>query len=149
MKRVKTIETLLIEDNPAESRIITEILSEEAQWININIVKDGEEAMGYLHKKGKYKNRKTPSLIILDLNLPKKKGMEVLEEIKNDDILKCIPVVVLTISSDENDISESYLHHASAYITKPVDLDKFRKNIYTFKNYWFNNAVLPERTYKP
>jgi len=143
MDIITNIEILLIEDNPAEMRLIAEIFSEDDSKVNINGVGDGIAAMDYLYRKGKYKYSKTPSLIILDLNLPKKNGHEVLEEIKTDDKLKCIPVVVLTSSNSDNDILESYKHHANAYMTKPVDFNKFKEYIHAFKNYWFNSAVLP------
>ncbi len=140
------VNVLLVEDNPAEIRIITEIFKENAINFDITSVKDGMEAMDYLNKIGKYKNCKTPSLILLDLNLPKKNGLEVLEEIKNDNMLKCIPVIVLTNSSDDNDITDAYIHYASAYIVKPVDLDTFSEYIDIIKHYWFNYAVLPKKS---
>ena len=101
--------------------------------------------MDYLHKKGKYKGCVTPSLILLDLNLPEKSGLEVLKEIKTDSILKCIPVIVLTNSNDNKDALKSYKHHANAYITKPIDHDKFKEYISTFKEFWLNNVQLPQR----
>jgi chemotaxis family two-component system response regulator Rcp1 len=139
-----TIEILLIEDNPAETRLIVEIFSEETPKINISKVKDGFEAINYLNKKGEYKDSKKPNLIILDLNIPKKKGHEVLKEIKIDKKLKCIPVVVLTSSSDDEDIMESYKHYASAYMVKPVDYDTFKETMCAFRDYWLNSAVLPQ-----
>lgn len=139
------VEILLIEDNPAETRLIMEVFNENKHPVNIIGTKDGLEAIDYLYKKGKYENCKTPSLIILDLNLPKKNGLEVLEEIKTDNKLKRIPVIVLTGSTDDNDIFESYEHYANACMNKSADFDKFRKDIRAFKNYWFNNVVLPKK----
>lgn len=141
-----SVEILLVEDNPAETRLITEIFDEDTNIANIIEVGDGIEAMDYLHKRGEYKNCKTPSLIILDLNIPKKNGIEVLEEIKTDSKLKSIPVIALTGSNDDNDVFKSYGHHVNAYITKSIDFNKFRKDMCAFKNFWFNNAVLPTHT---
>ena len=137
------IEILLIEDNPAEIRLITEAFNEGTVKTSITVVTDGAEATDYLYKIKTHMDIKVPALIILDLNLPKKNGMEVLKEIKADDKLKRIPVIVLTGSNDDNDIFESYGHHVNAYITKSIDFNKFRKDICAFKNFWFNNAVLP------
>ena len=102
--------------------------------------------MDYLRKKGKYKNSVTPSLIVLDLNLPKKNGIEVLKEIKEDEILKRVPVIVLTISDNDIDIFESYKQYANAYITKPADFSEFREYMYTFGDFWFKNVKLPKKT---
>ncbi len=143
MEVTDIIEILLIEDNSAEIRLITEAFDEDARKTNIRVVKDGVEAIDYLYKRNRYIDCKTPSLIILDLNLPKKNGMEVLKEIKAEDELKRIPVIVLTGSNDDNDVFESYGHHVNAYITKSIDFNKFRKDICAFKNFWLNNAVLP------
>ena len=139
------IEILLVEDNPAETRLIMEVFDENEHPVNITGVKDGIEAMDYLYKEGEYKNCKTPLLIILDLSLPKKSGIEVLEEIKTDNKLKHIPVVVLTGSKDDDDIFESYKHYANACMSKSANFDKFRKDIRAFRNYWFNNVILPKK----
>ncbi|MGB9980219.1 response regulator [Methanobacterium sp.] len=143
MNLVAPIEVLLIEDNFAETELVTQIFDE---GITVNVIKvnDGIEAMDFLHKKGKYKNSRLPSLILLDLNLPKKNGHEVLEEIKHDEVLKCIPVIVLTNSSDNNDIFESYGQYANAYITKPTDFNEFRRYMLTFKDFWLNSVKLPQ-----
>jgi len=143
MEVINIIEILLIEDNPSETRLIMEVFNENRDTANITEVKDGVEAISYLHKKGKYKDHKTPSLIILDLSLPKKNGIEVLKEIKTNDKLKRIPVIVLTGSKDDNDIFESYEHHVNAYITKSLDFNKFKKDMRAFKDFWFDNVVLP------
>ena len=138
------IEILLVEDNPAERRLIREVFDENEHPVNITGVEDGIKAMDCLYKKGKYKNYKTPSLIILDLSLPTKSGFEVLEEIKTEDKLKHIPVVVLTGSKDDSDIFESYNRHANACMDKSLNFDKFTENIRGFRNYWFNNVILPK-----
>jgi two-component system, chemotaxis family, response regulator Rcp1 len=141
----KIIDILLIEDNSAETSLINNIIDIGEYYFNFNGVKDGIEAMDYLYKKGKYKNSRTPSLILLDLNLPKKNGREVLKEIKTDDILKCIPVIVLTNSNDDKDVSESYENYANAYIIKPTDFNEFKRCIYSFREFWFKSAQLPKR----
>ena len=141
------VDVLIIEDNSTEISLINEILNIDEWGVNFNGVTDGIEAIDYLRKKGKYKNSKTPSLILLDLNLPKKNGHEVLKEIKADDILKCIPVIILTNSNDDKDIIESYNHHANAYLIKPIDFIKFKEEIECFKEFWFSYAQLPKRTY--
>lgn len=142
METPNIIDILVIEDNPDETSLIAKIIDIHKWNINFNNVKDGIEAMDYLHKRGRYKDNKTPSLILLDLNLPKKSGLEVLKEIKTDNVLKCIPVIVLTISTDDKDILESYKYHANAYISKPDNLDKFIESIHTFKEFWFNIVQL-------
>ena len=142
-----TVDVLLIENNSSDTSLISKILDIHEWGVNFSEVGDGIEAMDYLHKKGKYENSKTPSLILLDLNLPKKNGLEVLKEIKTDDILKCIPVIVLTNSDDDKDISESYDNHANAYMIKPTDFSNFKEDIQRFREFWFNNVQLPRRTY--
>ena len=144
METPNIIDILVIEDNPDETSLIAKIIDIHKWNINFNNVKDGIEAMDYLHKRGRYKDNKTPSLILLDLNLPKKSGLEVLKEIKTDNVLKCIPVIVLTISTDDKDILESYKYHANAYISKPDNLDKLIEEICTFKEFWFNIVQLPD-----
>ena len=138
------VEVLLVEDNPADARLIKEACSGFAIKNEVFVVDNGVDAMEYLFKQGKYENCKTPNLIILDLNLPKKGGREVLKEIKSDSDLKLIPVIVLTTSSNEEDICESYMHYANAYITKPTDFNEFEDVICDFENFWFKRAVLPE-----
>ena len=141
------INVLIIEDNSVETSLINKILDLDELGVNFNGVGDGIEAMDYLHKKGKYKDSKTPSLILLDLNLPKKNGREVLKEIKTDAILKCIPVIILTNSNNDKDIRESYDHYANAYMVKSTDFDKFNENILRFMEFWFNNVQLPRIDY--
>ncbi|MGB9979517.1 response regulator [Methanobacterium sp.] len=144
MNQSNIIEILLIEDDSSDIGLISKTIDDKKWNINFNSIKDGIGAMEYLYKKGRYKDSKTPDLILLDLNLPKKNGREVLKEIKTDKILKCIPVIVLTVSDNSNDVIESYQHHANAYITKPADLEMFEKYISIFKDFWFNSVKLPK-----
>ncbi|MBI4649815.1 response regulator [Candidatus Desantisbacteria bacterium] len=142
---VYPIEILLVEDNPADVRLTTEALKDEKILNNLYVVTDGVEAIDFLHKKGKYSNAVRPDLILLDLNLPKKDGREVLKEIKNDDDLKIIPVVVLTISKSEVDILKSYNLHANCYINKPVDLIEFIKVTKSIQEFWLTIVKLPPK----
>ncbi len=120
---VKPIEILLVEDNPGDVRLTQEALTDGKVRNNMQVVEDGVEAVAFLRREGKYANASRPDLILLDLNLPKKDGREVLAEIKADEDLRRIPVVVLTTSKAEEDIFKAYDQHANCYITKPVDLD--------------------------
>src|SRR5207247_2510537 len=124
-KGSRPVEILLVEDNPGDERLTREALKEGKVYSNMHWVKDGVEAMQYLRREGRFANAIRPDIILLDLNLPKKDGREVLEEIKNDAQLNCIPVVVLTTSKAEEDVLKTYGLHANCYVTKPVDLDKF------------------------
>ena len=143
---VQPIEILLVEDNPADVRLAVEVLKEEKIYNNLQVVTDGVEAIAFLRRQGKYANVVRPDLIILDLNLPKKDGREVLKEIKNDDTLKIIPVVVLTVSRSEEDILRSYNLNANCYITKPVDLEQFMKVIRTIQEFWLTIVKLPPKS---
>ena len=140
-----TIEILLVEDNPADVRLTTEALKEEKIYNNLYVASDGVEAIAFLRREGKFVKAVRPDLILLDLNLPKKDGREVLEEIKNDDDLKTIPVVVLTVSKSEEDILKSYNLHANCYITKPVDLNQFMKVIRSVQEFWLTIVKLPPK----
>ncbi len=124
---IRPVEILLVDDNPGDIRLTQEAFKESKIINNLNVVEDGAEAIDFLKKIGKYENVVTPDLILLDLNLPKKNGREVLAEIKEDKILRQIPVVILTISTAEEDILKSYKLHANCYITKPVDMNQFIK----------------------
>jgi two-component system, chemotaxis family, response regulator Rcp1 len=141
----KGIEILLVEDNPGDVRLTKEALKDGKVLNNLNVVADGVEAMAFLRKEGKYADAPTPELILLDLNLPKKDGREVLSEIKNQQDLKRIPVVILTSSAAEQDIVKSYNLHANCYITKPVDLDKFIHVVRTIEQFWLTVVKLPSR----
>jgi two-component system response regulator len=137
------IEILLVEDNPGDSRLAKEALKESKLKNNLYVAEDGVEAMNFLYKTGKYSKVPRPDLIILDLNLPKKDGREVLAEIKNDDNLKRIPVVILTISKAEEDILKTYNLHANCYVTKPLDLDQFMKVVRSIEDFWLTIVKLP------
>ena len=142
---VQPIEILLVEDNPADVRLTTEALKEEKIYNNLYVASDGVEAIAFLRREGKFVKAVRPDLILLDLNLPKKDGREVLEEIKSDDDLKTIPVVVLTVSKSEEDILKSYNLHANCYITKPVDLNQFMKVIRSVQEFWLTIVKLPPK----
>lgn len=139
------IEILLVEDNPGDVRLTKEALKEGKVANQINVVMDGMEAMAFLHREGKYANAPKPDLILLDLNLPKKNGREVLAEIKMDSRLKCIPVVILTSSQAEQDIVMTYNLHANCYIKKPVDFDQFIGVVKSIEDFWFNVVKLPPK----
>jgi two-component system, chemotaxis family, response regulator Rcp1 len=140
---LQPIEILLVEDNPGDTRLAKEALKESKLINNLSIAEDGVEAMNFLYKKGKYSNAPRPDLVILDLNLPKKDGREVLAEIKNDDDLKRIPVVILTISKAEEDILKSYNLHANCFITKPLDLNQFIRVVKSIEDFWLTIVKLP------
>jgi CheY-like chemotaxis protein len=144
----KPIEILLVEDNPGDYRLAMEVFKEAKVNNTMHIVTDGVEALKFLKKKGKYKESPRPDLILLDLNLPKKDGKEVLAEIKDDDNLKRIPVVILTVSSAEEDIVKSYDLHANAYITKPIDLDQFINVVRSIEDFWLSIVKLPNGEFK-
>ncbi len=137
------IEILLVEDSPSDADLTIETFSESKILNNLHWVENGIEAMNFLMKRGKYINAVRPDLILLDLNLPKKNGMEVLEEIKKTSELKTIPIVILTTSSAEEDIWKSYNFHANSYITKPVDLDQFMHIVKSIENFWLTVVKLP------
>lgn len=140
---VKPIEILLVEDNPGDVRLTQEALREAKVINNLTIAKDGMEALAYLRRQGPYAHAPRPHLILLDLNLPKRDGREVLAEIKADESLKRIPVVVLTTSQDEQDILKSYNLHANCYVTKPVDLYQFIRVVRSIEDFWLGIVVLP------
>ena len=139
----KPIEILLVEDNAGDVRLTQEALDDGKVHNNMRVVKDGVEALAYLRREGKYANVPRPDLILLDLNLPKKDGREVLAEIKGDKVLKRIPVVVLTTSRAERDVLKAYDLHANCYITKPVDLDQFITVVRSIEDFWFTIVKLP------
>lgn len=143
---LKSIDILVVEDNPGDARLIREILNENKIFSSLYMAKDGVEAMDFLHNKGKFKSVPLPDLIILDLNLPKKDGREVLSEIKSDDRLKHIPIVIMTISQAEEDILKSYDLHANCYITKPIDLNQFITIVRSIEDFWFSVVKLPPKT---
>jgi CheY-like chemotaxis protein len=140
---VRPIEILLVEDNPGDVRLTKEALKEAKVINHLTVLKDGEEALAYLRRHGQYADAKRPHLILLDLNLPKKDGRDVLAQIKADETLKRIPVVVLTTSQAEEDVLKSYSLHANCYITKPVDLDQFVRVVRSIEDFWLGIVVLP------
>jgi CheY-like chemotaxis protein len=137
------VEILLVEDNPADVRLTQEALKEGKVYNNLHWAKDGVEALEFLHRKGKYAGSPRPDIILLDLNLPKKDGREVLQDIKNDDKLKRIPVVILTTSKAEEDVLKSYNLHANCYVTKPVDLEQFIVVVKSIDMFWLTVVTLP------
>jgi CheY-like chemotaxis protein len=139
----KSIEILLVEDNPGDIRLTQEALRDGKIRNEISVVPDGVEALAYLRKEGPYEKSIRPDLIFLDLNLPKKSGLEVLREIKADENLRRIPVVVLTTSRAEIDVAKSYDLHANAYVVKPVDLDQFVAVIKMIEDFWLEIVRLP------
>ena len=143
MKNGRPIEIFLIEDNPGDARLTVEALREAKVHNRLSWVTDGAEAIAFLRRQGKHAAAPRPDLILLDLNLPRKDGREVLAEIKQDDNLRRIPVVVLTTSQAEEDIIKAYNLNANCYITKPVDLDKFLEVIKTIKTFWLSIVKLP------
>ena len=139
----RSIEILLVEDNPGDVRLTEEALKEGKVSNRLSVVPDGVEAIEYLRKRGDYASAATPDLVLLDLNLPRMDGREVLNEIKSDDDLKRIPVVVLTSSKAEEDILKVYNLHANCYITKPMDLNQFIKVVKSIEDFWFTIVKLP------
>jgi CheY-like chemotaxis protein len=139
----KHIEILLVEDSPTDVLIAREALTEAKLYNTIHVAEDGVEAMDFLYRRGKFTSAPRPDLILLDLNLPRKSGREVLAEIKADRYLKNIPVVVLTTSSDEEDILKSYALHANCYVIKPVEFPNFVRAIQSIQQFWFSVVTLP------
>ena len=139
----KEVKILLVEDNEGDIVLTLEALKDAKAGNSVMVVRDGEEAMQYLLKQGKYKNAETPDIIILDINLPKMNGKEVLEEIKKNESLSIIPVIMLTTSNSEKDILESYRNHANCYITKSSDFQKFMEIVDMIVNFWLRIVQLP------
>ncbi len=137
------VEILLVEDNPGDARLAQEALKEAKVRNTLHWVEDGVEAMTFLRKQGKYADAPRPDVILLDLNLPKKDGREVLAEVKEDGDLRRIPVVVLTVSDAEEDIIKSYNLHANCYIRKPLDLDRFMEVVKSIEEFWLTIVRLP------
>ena len=134
-----------MEDNPGDIRLIVEVLKEGKIHNHLSVVEDGEEALAYLRREGRYQDVILPDIILLDLNLPKISGTEVLAEIKKDPMLKHIPVIILTTSEAEQDILKAYDLHANCYITKPVNLDQFLTVVRSIENFWLTIVKLPRR----
>jgi CheY-like chemotaxis protein len=141
IKRV--VQILLVEDNAGDAFLAIEAFKSGKIESIISVAKDGEEALDYLYKRGKFTNVETPDLILLDINLPKIDGMEVLSIIKKDEKLRLVPVLMLTTSTSENDIIDAYYHHANSYISKPVDVDHFFDAVNKIENFWLSVVELP------
>ncbi|NQT84827.1 response regulator [bacterium] len=137
------MKVLLVEDNPGDVRLIIEALRQSNIHNDLRVTRDGVEAMAFLRREGKYADAGRPDLILLDLNLPKKDGREVLAEIKADKNLKRIPVVILTSSEAEEDIIKTYDLHANCYVTKPADLEKFIAGVKSIRDFWLSIVKLP------
>jgi len=146
LSRPRTAEILLVEDNPADVRLTMEAMRESKMQNHVTVVNDGEQALDYLRRRGPYASAIRPDLVLLDLNLPKKDGREVLQEIKAVEELRRIPVVVLTTSKAEEDIFQIYDLHANCYITKPMDLDRFIEVVRQIEGFWLNVVSLPDRS---
>jgi two-component system, chemotaxis family, response regulator Rcp1 len=140
---VNTIEILLVEDNAGDARLTLEAFKEGKVINNLTVVNDGVEALAYLRRQGRYASATVPDLILLDLNLPKMDGREVLAAIKAEPALKTIPVVVLTTSAAQDDIARAYGSHANCYITKPVGLDQFLRVVHSIESFWLSLVKLP------
>jgi CheY-like chemotaxis protein len=141
----KPVEILLVEDNKGDVGLIEEVFEEAKIKNSLHVAEDGEEAILYLHGKEKFSGSRRPDLILLDLNLPKKDGREVLRVIKEDSNLKNIPVIILTSSSAEKDILGAYGLHANAYVTKPLEFDQFMKVVGSIENFWLEVVKLPTK----
>ena len=139
----KPVEILLVEDNPGDARLAREALKDSKIRNSLSHVEDGVEALAFLRQQGDYAAAPRPDLILLDLNLPRKDGREVLAEIMQDPDLKRIPVVILTISKDEEDVLKSYSLHANCFITKPIDLGQFMKVVKSIEDFWLTIVKLP------
>ena len=141
----RVIEILLVEDNPGDARLTREALRDGTVQNNLSVVDDGVEALAFLRREGAYQESPRPDLILLDLNLPRKDGRQVLAEIKADPDLKMIPVVILTTSTAEEDVLNSYGLHANAYVKKPVDLSQFLRVVQAIEEFWLTLVTFPRR----
>jgi two-component system, chemotaxis family, response regulator Rcp1 len=141
----RPIEILLVEDNPGDIRLTLEAFKEGKIRNHFMVMNDGVEALAYLRREGRHAKAVQPELILLDLNLPKKDGREVLAEIKADERLLKIPVIVLTTSAAEDDVAKAYSRHANCYITKPADLDEFLRVVQSIESFWLTLVKLPSR----
>ena len=146
MSNTAAIEILIVEDNASDARLAEETLKDSKVSNNLYHVRDGVEAMQFLHGQGEYNDAPHPDLILLDLNLPRKDGREVLAEIKEDPRLRLIPVVVMTSSEAERDLVRTYDLHANAYVVKPIDLNRFIEVVQAIEDFWFAIVKLPPKT---
>lgn len=143
MLKLKAVEILLVEDTESDVRLVQEMFKDMKVANNLWVARDGQEASDFVFQRGKYTDAPRPDLILLDLNLPRKDGREVLNEVKTDPGLKSIPVIVLTSSRAEEDIARAYAGHANSYITKPLELDSFIEVVNKIENYWLSIVELP------
>lgn len=143
MTRIADI--LLVEDNLADVRLTQEALKENKLRVNLHVANDGVEAMAFLKKQDQYANKPTPDLVLLDLNMPRKDGKEVLKEMKEDPMLNTIPVIILTVSKAEEDIALAYKYNVNCYITKPLDLEKFISVVKAIETFWLSIVTLPQK----
>ena len=143
VRKRKPIDLLLVEDNPADVRLTEEALKEGGIPVNLSVASDGVEAVDFLYRRGKYSHAPRPDLILLDLNMPRKSGREVLAEIKSDPDLKRIPVLVMTTSTAEQDIAKAYSLNANCYIAKPLELAAFLDVVQSIEEFWLTKASLP------
>jgi two-component system, chemotaxis family, response regulator Rcp1 len=141
----EALQVLLVEDNPGDVRLTREAFKDAKVHLELNVVGDGVEAMDYLHQRGRYTESSRPDLILLDLNLPRKDGRDVLAEVKGHPLLKTIPVVILTTSASDVDIESSYLLHANCYISKPVDMEGFLTVVKSIDDFWLSVVRLPPK----
>lgn len=141
----RAVDLLLVEDNPGDVRLTEEALKDGPVQVNLSVAKDGVEAVEFLTRTGRFQNAPRPDLILLDLNLPRKNGREVLAEIKSDPDLRQIPVVVMTTSKSEQDIERAYELNANCYITKPIELDDFLGVVHSIEDFWLTKAMLPTK----
>ena len=140
---IQPVEILLVEDNPVDILMTKKAFSSGRIYGNLHVAEDGEEAMNFLYKRGKYSSAPLPDMILLDLNLPRKDGREVLAEVKGDPSLRTIPVIILTTSRDDEDVRKSYDLHANCFITKPVDMEQFTRALECVGEFWFTLVRLP------
>ena len=143
---MRALEILLVEDNPGDVLLTKEAMKDGKVSNSLHVAKNGLEALEFLRKEGRFQDAPTPDLVLLDLNLPRKNGREVLQEMKNEDELRAIPVVVLTTSEAHRDIIESYNLQANCYITKPVDFEQFRRVVASIEQFWFTLVKLPSKS---
>ena len=141
--KARPVEILLVEDNPGDVLLTREAMKDAKVANHLSVVQDGVEALAFMRRQGAYAEVPRPDLVLLDLNLPRKSGLEVLVEMKADAVLRRIPVVVLTTSESERDILAAYDHHVNAYVTKPVDLEQFHKVVHAIEKFWFMVVQLP------
>lgn len=143
-KTLRPVQILLVEDNPGDVQLTQEALENCKMYNSLHVAEDGEIALNFLYKQEGYETAPTPDLIILDLNLPKIDGKEVLQQIKTDERLQSIPVVILTTSKAEEDIARSYKLHANCYIQKPLDFERFIEVVHSIEDFWISIVILPK-----